>query len=146
MRLSQREMQPVANQMPMHTIRLRRPWMRSIPGQPTPEKVDVPDDSSVTVDAGTVVQYQRSFNRPTGLGPDDTIWILIESYRAQSIEVRLNDHPLDQTEHTADGSVRVNVTNHLAPSNRLELQLTADAIQPGLLDGLVSLQIDSASQ
>lgn len=124
----------------MHTIRLRRPWLRFSNLDATPDRVDVPDDSPLACGGGTVT-YRRAFNRPTGLATHDRIWLSIEHFSGDSIRVLLNDTPIDQ-DVTGD-SILVDLTSYLEPTNQLSVQLEGSADVTAALDGAVSLQIES---
>lgn len=127
----------------MHTIRLRRPWSRQLDGQPTADKVDVPDDRPVPVSAGRRVTYRRSFNRPTGLAADDRVWLAIDPCAASAIEILINGISIHQS--AADQPIRVDITRHLEPANQLVLQLAGDPAGQAHLAGPVHLQIATAA-
>ena len=125
----------------MHTIRLRRPWLRSVDPQSPPDKVDVPDTAPPAVTGGDRVTYRRVFNRPTGLTPTDLVWLSIPRYAADSIEVRINDTPIGRS--TAGEPIRVDITADLQASNQLAITLNPSESSPAALDGLVTLEIES---
>ncbi|KAA5544557.1 hypothetical protein FYK55_09565 [Roseiconus nitratireducens] len=135
----------------MHTIRLRRPWTRIAHRFPASEpvidhKVDVPDSDGVP--RASDVTYQRRFNRPTGLAPDDRVLLRIEAWKAATIRVILNDAPLftRDVSHTADSvdaGVTLDISNTMQSSNSLAIELGGTDVGPPALIGAVSLQIDS---
>ena len=131
----------------MHTIRLRRPWLRTIDDLNQPDRVDVPDVGRVPLREGSILIYRRTFNRPTGLEIGDKVWLSIESYSAGSIRVLLNEQSVFQAD-TAQ-PVRVDLASRLEPSNQLEIQLAGSSVMTEAvmteagLDGEVSLQIES---
>src|SRR4051794_40863660 len=89
----------------MHTIRLRGPWLvepsvrfalplssREIhPLVPPPTQQKMPGDwsESVNADFFGIVRYVRSFGRPTGLEPHDSVWLVVEPPRSSG-SVQLN--------------------------------------------------------
>ncbi|QDV46985.1 hypothetical protein Enr13x_68940 [Stieleria neptunia] len=125
----------------MHTIRLRRPWLRSIDPQSPPDKVDVPDTAPLAATGGDRVTYRRAFNRPTGLTPTDGVWLSISHYAADAIEVRINDTLISRS--TAGEPIRVNITADLQTSNQLAITLKSSESSPAALDGAVTLEIES---
>lgn len=122
----------------MHTIRLRRPWLRSVDGGSVADKVDVPDDAPI--DAARVT-YRRTFNRPTGLTTEDRVWLSIRRFTARSARVVLNERPIHQTR--SHEPIRLEITTNLLAGNRLQIHLDADDDRPPALDGAVSLEIES---
>ena len=125
----------------MHTIRLRRPWLRSIGDQELPTKVDVPDADRSADGGDSFVTYRRAFNRPSGLGPDDRVWLAIARFGDCSIRVLLNDTSIFHGD--APQPLRIDVTRHLDHTNQLTIQLTAESPLNAVLDGEVTLQIES---
>ncbi|MCS7470463.1 hypothetical protein NZK35_27750 [Stieleria sp. ICT_E10.1] len=125
----------------MHTIRLRRPWLRSVDSQPPPDKVDVPDTLPPAAGGGAVVTYRRAFNRPTGLTPNDSVCLSIAHFTADSIEIRINDTLIYQSDRTEP--IRLDMTAALRPSNQLAITLTAGECPTTVLDGAVTLEIES---
>lgn len=135
----------------MHTIRLRRPWLRTLDDQGTPDRVDVPDNrSGINPGAGpgaghgaghddaSNLTYRRVFNRPTGLQSGDKLWLAIESFRARQIGVLLNDKSIFLSD-VAD-PIRIEITSHLKHSNQLVIQLLGS---DACLSGAVTLQIET---
>ncbi|MCA9137598.1 MAG: hypothetical protein KDB00_12590 [Planctomycetales bacterium] len=101
----------------------------------------MPDDLSRDVCDCRQVTYRRTFNRPTGLGTGDRVWLLIDQFSGDSIKVMINDIQI----HAAEGThlARVELTSHLEPTNRLVVGLSGSPASPAVLSGAVSLQIES---
>ncbi|PAY19672.1 hypothetical protein CKO51_10085 [Rhodopirellula sp. SM50] len=115
--------------------------MRSADPQSPPDKVDVPDTAPLVVTGGGRVTYRRVFNRPTGLTPTDVVWLSIPQYAADSVEVRINDTLIYQSDRTKP--IRLDMTAALRPSNQLAITLTAGKCPTTVLDGAVTLEIES---
>ncbi len=90
----------------VHRIRLRHPWH----SQATPH--------------GT--RWQRQFNRPTGLGPAQRVWIVVRGIAAPG-SAALNGKTLGTLSAQADTPTAFDVTDLLRPHNRLELELDTPA-------------------
>ena len=109
--------------MKPHRFRLRRPW------QCEP--------------AGGGVRWRRPFHRPTGLGPDVRVWIVLEGFSASG-SVTLNGQALGRLDPDQP-ECRLDATESLRPQNDLTLDLDAPApaAQPnaGSAPGEVSLEI-----
>ncbi|WP_182868977.1 hypothetical protein [Stieleria mannarensis] len=129
----------------MHTIRLRRPWLRSLDPHSPPQKVDVPDTQPPTTTDGSVISYRRAFNRPTGLTPADVVWLSLPHHTAESIEIRINDALVHQSVHPskATGPIRIDITASLQSANQLVITLTTGRTSPAALDAPVTLEIES---
>ena len=131
---------------PVHKIRLRRPWLRTVdePKQ-SGDRVDVPDPGHLELREGSRLIYRRAFNRPTGLEIGDKVWLSIDSYSGRSIRVLLNDQSVFQSDTREP--IRIDLTTDLEAANRLEIRLAGSmeedtqTISAGL-DGEVSLQIE----
>ena len=128
----------------MHIIRLRGPWLlaplyasdvKAVRGrieQPYRSFLDVP---------GPVI-YVRHFNRPTGLGEHACVQLAIIEF-CGSIAIKLNQHPI-ALEPVDQPPVRVEITQYLQASNRLEIEVVPsdnDHARAGIT-GLVQLEID----
>ena len=85
----------------MHSIRLRHPWQC----EPIAEGCC----------------WSRSFNWPAGRTSGEAIWLVVERLPDQAI-VQLGGEPL-----TLDAQGRVDVTQSLAPVNRLTIELVDPA-------------------
>jgi hypothetical protein len=126
----------------MHTIRLHGPWQKRIDDQSS-LRVHVPElDSDHPADelAPQTVSYQRRFNLPTGLEPDNRVLLTVSGWIGRLQSLRLNEQPLPADQ----GLLEVDITRWLRPHNRLELVLASDAGQPPRLSGEVALLIDAA--
>lgn len=138
-----------------HTIRLRRPWHRSI-ADTEPVKVDVPDVHAADVDTpgkepatpdGSVpVCYRRSFNCPTGLTEMDDVHLMITGYSGMRAKVILNNELL-HTGELADATfpIFVDLRKSLQPSNQLVIEILGSPGQAAILSGEVNLRIQSDS-
>ncbi len=105
----------------MHAIRLRAPWRF----EPLADRV----------------RYRRAFGCPTGLGPRERVWIVVEGM--ESAIVLLNDERLG----TAQGAepARFEVTGKLAPRN--ELVLEVKQVEPSAgLRGEVRIEIQGGER
>lgn len=136
-----------------HIIRLRGPWQRTIVSGIetaqdccTTEIVTIP--SSVIDDVGPAfrgcVEYQRFFNRPTGIQETTALRLVMTQVLATHINVRLNDSELEDR-IIADpeaGSFSVDVKGYLKSRNDLRVRIE---IQPNYgasgLVGVVQLEI-----
>lgn len=145
----------------MHSIRLRRPWLRSRKGQTQPDRVDVPDQDPVLLAAGDTLTYQRSFNRPTGLDAASTVSLVIEGYLGDSMDISLNDETFTRVAGSGQsaspgqsasrgestgtseptGPLKIDIGADLQATNRLALRIKADSSGNARLVGGVSLQI-----
>lgn len=123
----------------MHTIRLRRPWLRTASEGEQAIKVDVPDRTPAESDNRSIVRYERSFHRPTGLEDHENVWLTIESYSGGSIRVLLNESTLSDS--AMESPVELAVTSHLRPTNRLLIEIQPTSSEPARIDGDVALRI-----
>jgi hypothetical protein len=87
-----------------HSFRLRDPWQRE-----------------PLADGG--VRWSRVFHCPTGLEPDDALWLVCSGLPAGAV-VSINDQRLTPPDHS--GPNRFDVTPHLADANCIEILLTSD--------------------
>lgn len=123
----------------MHTIRLKRPWLRErqVDGQESSaQRVDAPDDSPL-LDGVGVTTYRRKFNRPTGLDQGDEVFLSIESWTGGSMEVRLNGEELP----AVGSAINVGVMSLLQPHNELVVRITDAGETQGRITGEVALRI-----
>ena len=135
----------------MHTIRLRRPWNRRVGHEDRSVRVDVPDlepvpdfqlerEGSGQETLSSPVLYERSFNCPTGLDQSSRVRLRIQSMRGKQVQIGLNGQSLVESEISSlTFPMELTITDHLQPSNRLELQLSGKGAR---LDGEVVLRID----
>ena len=90
--------------MNTHRIRLRRPWGRE--------------------PSGEGVRWRRPFNRPTGLGPQSRVWIVVEGISSEG-DVLLNGRRLGRITASGGQAWRVEVSGLLALHNELVLEVAA---------------------
>ena len=109
---------PHPSSLLMHSIRLREPW-----------------ESEPVDGAAGRVRLGRRFGRPTGLGPSDVVWLVVEG-TAPYGSVSLNGSLLGE----APG--RFDVTAELAERNRVTIEVDLPTAGPPL--GEVRLEIDAA--
>jgi hypothetical protein len=88
-----------------HSFRLRDPWQ-------------------FEAAAGGAARWSRVFHRPTGIEPDDELWLVCSGLPADS-SAALNGTPL--TAPNADRPHEFEVTRLLADANRIELHVPAEA-------------------
>ncbi len=106
----------------MHSIRLREPW----------------ESEPVDGDSGRV-RLCRRFGRPTGLGPSDVVWLVVEGAASPGV-VAINGRLLGEA---GPGTpVRFDVTSELAERNRVTIEVDLPTAGPPL--GEVRLEIDAA--
>ena len=129
----------------MHTIRLRRPWLRAAGQGSAAETVDVPDATPVASPAGEVI-YERNFNCPTGLEAADRVWLAVDQLRGSAVVIVLNGTVLaDAAIDSLDFPWRADVTEQLASSNKVAIRLKPEANSIASIDGEVSLRIEAVN-
>jgi beta-galactosidase/beta-glucuronidase len=115
--------------LPPYVIRLRGPWQYEPPPPAPPGRVTLPMSWADVPrrDGPGGACFRRHFNRPTGLEPNQRVWIVVERIGAGST-VSLNDRPLGAV---GDGgtAAEFDITGLLEDSNHLAL--TVDFPQPG---------------
>ncbi len=84
-----------------HSFRLRDPWQ-----------------CERTAEGAT--RWSRVFHRPTGLEPDDALWLVCSGLPAGAL-VSINNQRLTPPDHS--GTNQFDVTTLLANSNRVELEV-----------------------
>ena len=87
-----------------HRIRLRRPWQRR--------------------DADGRLCYARYFHRPTGIGPQDRVRLVLAGLEG-TVELRLNGEQRARFEATPGAATAILITPRLAERNHLELLISA---------------------
>jgi hypothetical protein len=87
--------------MGAHRIRLRKPWHFRQTAQG--------------------ISWQRAFHRPTGLGPEDRVWIVLDGIAGPGT-VSLNDRPLGRLSGEVS-DYRLDATGFLLPRNELAITL-----------------------
>jgi hypothetical protein len=130
---------------PPHVIRLREPWTI---------RCDATEAQGGA--EGRRLTLRRSFNRPTGLHPDDHIWLTVEGL-ARISQVRFNDRPVDLAPG-GSGVLRCDIHAWLAPRNEVVIDVASECDESGdaaaarirrdvLSAGLVRLEIvDQSAQ
>jgi hypothetical protein len=108
-----------------------------------------------------IVQFARTFHRPTGLNDRSRVWLLIDDVDWQAT-VALNDQPLGEVVASGDSAItehrcpaRFDITANLWPVNRLSITVTSPGLNGGIsiprreregkaggLVGLVQLEIE----
>ena len=106
-----------------HRIRLAGPWLRTVVGGGPAESKKVTMPCRVNEDLGSdfygVVEYQRSFNCPTGL--DDTTTVRLSFVELRGVaSVTLNGVALDGVASSSDV---FDVTNYLDRQNDLRIRI-----------------------
>lgn len=91
----------------VHAFRLREPWERTL--------------------ADHAVQWSRGFHRPTGLDPDDALWLVVAGMPADA-EVALNGQVLEPA--AADRPGQFDVTGLVADSSRVVISVPRQAVDP----------------
>jgi len=110
----------------VHTIRLRGPWTMEWAGQPA-RRVKLPARRSRVLgrdETGRAV-FCRSFQRPTGLEPQETTYLVVDT-PWPLVKVVLNDVVLDIVRidrHQRPAWPRADVTDRLADTNRLAVEV-----------------------
>lgn len=89
-----------------HSFRLRDPWQCECG------------------DNGTV-RWSRVFHKPTGLEPDDALWLVCSGLPVDAA-VAVNERSLDSS---AEGKHQFEVTHLIADSNRIDIELPSN-LQP----------------
>ncbi len=96
-----------------------------------------------------VVAYERTFNLPTGLAPDQTVWLVIEEVDFLA-NVSLNESFLGELRF-AEGPLRIQVQQLLQPANKLRIEIATRPLEEqkaagsqtaGGLTGSVRLEIE----
>lgn len=109
----------------MHSIRLRKPWQRTIAG--VTESVEVPDEtpespSAPSVEAAAEVRYSRKFNTPTGLLPQTRVHLRISGWQGRCSVLMVNGRAFPVDEVVAP--CQFDVTDVLSLHNEVAIVLT----------------------
>lgn len=130
----------------MHSIRLRKPWQRTMAG--VTESVEVPDESTEMPSASpvagpTMVTYSRKFNTPTGLSQRTRVHLRISDWQGRwsVLTVNGNAFPVDDVV----APCQFDITDALSLHNELTIQLTECQMAPPSLSGEVVLLIEDLS-
>ena len=136
----------------IHSIRLHGPWDAKVVavygshgtvGQERRAKIPSDWGDWLGADFCGQVEYRRSFNRPTGLEPDQQVWLVVEQVDFHG-DVFLNAHSIGSLTcgQSPDSPFRIEIGKSLELSNvlRIDIQVAADsdrAHRAGLAGGLV---------
>ena len=85
-------------------------------------------------------RYRRQFNRPTGLEPEQTVWLLVHGWTGSLQSLELNDSRLEIAVESRP--VQVKITELLDDRNTLEIRIDTDGEAPPSLIGPVELAIE----
>lgn len=137
----------------MHIIRLRGPWQYEVALQTAPAapvaspvgKQQQPADwgDILGTDFRGTVRYRRIFHEPTGLEPDQGVWLVVTAVRSHA-KVELDGEPLGEVH--GDQLAEFPIATRLRPTCELVITVTHDDIgdpQPGGLVGEVHLAIQT---
>ncbi len=121
----------------MHVMQLRSPWKIDRNDGAGLKRCELPDLSPSTADQAV---YQRSFNRPTGLVPEQRLWLFIQEWMGSLASFTVNGRAMDVS--STGGSYQVEISRCLERHNVIELRLAAlGDVQPRLV-GPVELRIE----
>ena len=142
-----------------HTIRLHGPWHAkvlsflagaSVADTEQEKRVKIPSTWEDWLGAtfSGVVAYERTFNLPTGLAPDQTVWLVIEEVDFLA-NISLNESFLGELRF-AEGPLRLQVQQLLQPANKLRIEIATRPLEEqksqsetaGGLTGSVRLEIE----
>ncbi len=128
----------------MHTIRLRGPWQvepiarfelqadgsnrPANEGLPPATRATMPADWSGPFGADFFgrVRYRRTFQKPTGLGSGERVWLVVEGPRSRAV-VELNRKRMGEVS-CGESYGRFDITEMLEDHNRLEIVVEHPAI------------------
>ena len=117
----------------VHRIRLSAAWQMQLLGDPSPSKrFRLPQ---VETSKGSVT-LRRSFNRPTGLTPEQDVLLEIESIEADRYSIELNGNVLSSGSHGK--SIELSLAGRLEAANQIVLRLEGESCR---VDGEVFLKI-----
>jgi hypothetical protein len=124
----------------MHTIRLRRPWCKSIETGSVPLRVDVPELNveTTTSEEQQTSTYRRSFNTPSGLSDSSRVYLRVDGWEGCLEFATLNGSPLV----VGKSKINAEITDLLKPNNQITISLADRGGQPARLSGEVTLAID----
>jgi hypothetical protein len=124
----------------MHVMQLRSPWKIDRNDGSGLLRCELPDFSPSRADQ---VVYQRSFNRPTGLVPEQRLWLFIQEWMGLVVSLTVNGCAMDIG--STEFSCQVEISRYLERHNVIELRLAAVGdVQPRLV-GPVELRIESVT-
>lgn len=132
--------------MTIHRIHLRGPWnyewLDDSRHDPKIGRVSLPKEwRELFGDVGGHVRFQRTFHCPTNLSETSRVDLVFEGIGGEAV-VTLNGHMLGETD--SENPLRLTITDHLRPTNDLQVELQFQpekTPRPGGLWGLVVLEI-----
>jgi hypothetical protein len=133
----------------MHVIRLRRPWVKrsyDASGQQTENpKANVPDTEAIAESQMQKVVYARSFNRPTGLDDQSSVFLNVAGWSGTLDVIQFNQTAVDLPK-PACAPMRIELTSLLKLSNEVQIVILASkdsvaATSQPLLNGEVQIEI-----
>ena len=83
-----------------------------------------------TADSADQAEYQRTFNRPTGLDQATDVSLVLEHIRGRDVLVALNGDSLDNPDFV-DGELRYVIRHRLQPQNSLVIRLSSTPANSG---------------
>lgn len=118
-----------------HRITLRGPWNVTHPLPGVAEQRTLPQSwQELFGPSRGIARFERVFHRPTNLDSDEAVWLVLTEVRGAG-QVTVNGHQLGEWT-TATDSPRFDLTPHLQPTNRLQIDLeiavTPDSPPAGL--------------
>uniref|UniRef100_A0A7C2K1G0 Glycosyl hydrolases family 2 sugar binding domain-containing protein n=1 Tax=Schlesneria paludicola TaxID=360056 RepID=A0A7C2K1G0_9PLAN len=129
----------------MHRIRLHGPWDVIGPGESTSQSRKMPQEwRTLFGSAAGQARFGRWFHCPTNLDPDERVWLVFAGIGGAG-KITLNGEQLKEISGNTP-AVAADLTNHLQPRNRVEVELAFDpaaTAQQGGLFGEVALEIKS---
>ena len=140
-------MPPLSNQMnEPHIIRLRGPWQRQIieGTELPPKKITMPSGwaEDVGADFAGTIEYQRFFNRPTGIDNTTSLRLRFKQVIGQAT-VSLNSELLstESSEQDQPNHLSCDLTGKLYKRNDLRVRIVSAGAADGGLVGEVQLEI-----
>jgi hypothetical protein len=125
-----------------HRIRLHGPWEYEITGGER-GRFRFADGWSRVVDKGFVgtVRLSRRFNRPTGLGDHNRVWLVVEAVPSGA-KMSLNDDTLG-TGGSDARAAEFDITRRLDDRNLLTIDFAVvDSPDPSLTDVHLEIRVD----
>ncbi|MBW3539320.1 MAG: hypothetical protein KY476_03550 [Planctomycetes bacterium] len=133
--------------MPAHRIQLRGPWDyewiggERDPAQPTSGRVKLPASWHELFGPVTgTVRFTRWFHCPTNLSADERVFVVLEGVGGRAVAA-INDQPLGELANAAAAG-EFDVTDRLAPRNRLCIVLTLASDAPADTDPWASVALE----
>lgn len=121
----------------MHTIRLRGPWKAELPKGVRVFNWEKEIAAILAESLGEQITLSRNFNLPSGLRPQDQVNLSCAGLAVCGMRINGSELSCSEDFHFA-------VTEHLQPSNHLEMAVCGTSIETST-DPLITLEIISAS-